>query len=107
MTISAYLDTLPVLGARVFLHDSAQVIGDVQIGDHSSVWCNAVLRGDVNRIAIGKYSNVQDLTMGHVAHKTAAKPDGSPLIIGDYVTIGVGGGLVRNMAQRSSCTAAR
>jgi len=34
MTISAYLDTLPVLGARVFLHDSAQVIGDVQIGDH-------------------------------------------------------------------------
>ena len=88
MTISAYLDTLPVLGARVFLHDSAQVIGDVQIGDDSSVWCNAVLRGDVNRIAIGKYSNVQDLTMGHVAHKTAAKPDGSPLIIGDYVTIG-------------------
>ena len=88
MTISAYLDTLPVLGARVFLHDSAQVIGDVQIGDDSSVWCNAVLRGDVNRITIGKCSNVQDLTMGHVAHRTAAKPNGSPLIIGDYVTIG-------------------
>lgn len=88
MPISAYLDTLPVLGARVFLHDSAQVIGDVRIGDDSSVWCNAVLRGDVNRITVGKCSNVQDLTMGHVSHKTAARPDGSPLIIGDFVTIG-------------------
>lgn len=88
MPISAYLDTLPVLGARIFLHDSAQVIGDVQIGDDSSVWCNAVLRGDVNRITIGKCSNVQDLTMCHVAHKTAAKLDGSPLTIGDYVTVG-------------------
>jgi carbonic anhydrase/acetyltransferase-like protein (isoleucine patch superfamily) len=88
MPISAYLDTLPALGARVFLHDSAQVIGDVRIGDDSSVWCNAVLRGDVNRITVGKCSNVQDLTMGHVSHKTAARPDGSPLIIGDFVTIG-------------------
>lgn len=88
MPISAYLDTLPAIGARVFLHDSAQLIGAVQIGDNSSVWCNAVLRGDVNRITVGKCSNVQDLTMGHVAHKTAAKPDGSPLIIGDFVTIG-------------------
>lgn len=88
MPISAYLDTLPALGARVFLHDSAQVIGDVSIGDDSSVWCNAVLRGDVNRITVGKCSNVQDLTMGHVAHRTPAKPDGSPLVIGDYVTVG-------------------
>lgn len=88
MPISAYLDTLPALGTRVFLHDSARLIGDVRIGDDSSVWCNAVLRGDVNRITVGKCSNVQDLTMGHVSHKTSAKPDGSPLIIGDYVTVG-------------------
>jgi len=46
------------------------------------------LRGDVNRIVIGQGSNVQDLTMGHVSHKTPGKPDGSPLLIGDYVTVG-------------------
>lgn len=65
MPLSSYLDTAPALGERVFLHPSCQVIGDVKIGDDSSVWCNTVLRGDVNRIAIGRGTNVQDLTMGH------------------------------------------
>ena len=88
MTISSYLSTTPVLGERVYLHPSCQIIGDVKIGDDSSVWCNTVLRGDVNRIVIGRGSNVQDLTMGHVSHGTPGKPEGSPLIIGDYVTIG-------------------
>ena len=86
--MSPYLDTAPVLADRVFIHDSAQVIGDVTLGPDSSVWCNAVLRGDVNRIVIGTGTNVQDLTMGHVSHKHPKKPDGSPLIIGDHVTIG-------------------
>jgi carbonic anhydrase/acetyltransferase-like protein (isoleucine patch superfamily) len=88
MPLSNYLNTSPILGDRIYLHPSCQVIGDVKIGDDSSIWCNTVLRGDVNRIVIGRGSNVQDLTMGHVSHKTAAKPEGSPLIIGDYVTIG-------------------
>ncbi|MDD2685599.1 MAG: gamma carbonic anhydrase family protein [Gallionella sp.] len=88
MPLSVYLDTAPVVGERVFLHPSCQVIGDVTIAADASVWCNTVLRGDVNRIVIGRGSNVQDLTMGHVSHKTADKPDGSPLIIGDYVTVG-------------------
>ena len=88
MSLENYLDTYPVLGERVFLHHSSQIIGEVSLGDDSSIWCNTVLRGDVNRIAIGRGSNVQDLTMGHVSHKTPAKPEGSPLIIGDYVTIG-------------------
>jgi carbonic anhydrase/acetyltransferase-like protein (isoleucine patch superfamily) len=88
MTISNYLDTSPVIGDKVFLHPSCQVIGDVTIGDDSSVWCNTVLRGDVNRIVIGRGSNIQDLTMGHVSHKTPDKPEGSPLIIGDHVTVG-------------------
>lgn len=88
MPLSSYLNASPILGDRVYLHPSCQVIGDVTIGDDSSVWCNTVLRGDVNRIVIGRGSNVQDLSMGHVSHKTADKPDGSPLIIGDYVTIG-------------------
>jgi len=88
MPLSNYLNTTPIIGSHVFLHPSCQVIGEVTIGDDSSVWCNAVLRGDVNRIVVGRGSNIQDLSMGHVSHKTADKPEGSPLIIGDYVTVG-------------------
>jgi carbonic anhydrase/acetyltransferase-like protein (isoleucine patch superfamily) len=88
MSLSPYLSTSPIIGERIFLHPSCQVIGDVKIGDASSVWCNTVLRGDVNRIVIGRGTNVQDLTMGHVSHKTPDKPGGSPLVIGDYVTVG-------------------
>lgn len=88
MALSPYLNATPTLGARVYLHPSCQVIGDVTLGDDSSVWCNAVLRGDVNRIVIGRGTNVQDLTVGHVSHKTPEKPEGSPLIVGDFVTIG-------------------
>ena len=88
MPLAPYLNTSPVLGENIFLHASAQVIGDVRIGRDSSIWCNTVLRGDVNSIVIGDCSNVQDFAMGHVSHKNAAKPGGSPLIIGDYVTIG-------------------
>jgi len=88
MPLAAYLDIMPTLGTRVYAHASCQIIGDVTIGNDSSIWCNTVLRGDVNRIVIGQGSNVQDLTMGHVSHKTPDKPDGSPLLIGDYVTVG-------------------
>lgn len=88
MPVSPYLQTQPVIEDGVFIHNSAQVIGDVTLGADSSVWCNAVLRGDVNRITVGRCSNVQDLTMGHVSHRNASKPEGSPLVIGDYVTIG-------------------
>jgi carbonic anhydrase/acetyltransferase-like protein (isoleucine patch superfamily) len=88
MPLSPYLNTSPVIGSNVFLHDSCQIIGEVTIADDASVWCNAVLRGDVNRIVIGRGTNVQDLSMCHVSHKTPEKPDGAPLIIGDYVTVG-------------------
>ncbi|MBT0570341.1 gamma carbonic anhydrase family protein [Curvibacter sp. CHRR-16] len=88
MPLSPYLDTFPQVDASAWVHPSAQVIGDVTLGADSSVWCNTVLRGDVNRIQIGHSSNIQDLTMGHVSHKSAAKPQGSPLIIGNYVTVG-------------------
>ena len=88
MTLSTYLNTMPIVGEDVYLHPSCQVIGNVKIGDDSSVWCNTVLRGDVNRIEIGRGTNVQDLTIGHVSHMTTEHPAGSPLIIGDYVTVG-------------------
>ncbi|MDQ1833582.1 gamma carbonic anhydrase family protein [Massilia scottii] len=88
MPLSSYLDTHPRLGGHIYVHASAQVIGDVNLGDDSSVWCNAVVRGDVNHIVVGRCSNIQDFVMCHVSHKNANKPLGSPLIIGDYVTIG-------------------
>ena len=88
MPFSSYLNTSPAAGESLFMHESAQVIGDVTMGRDCSVWCNTVLRGDVNRIVIGDCTNVQDFVMCHVSHKSAAKPEGSPLIIGDYVTIG-------------------
>ena len=64
------------------------VIGDVILAENVSVWPFAVIRGDVNHIQIGKNSNVQDHAMLHVSHKKADKPNGSPLIIGEDVTIG-------------------
>jgi carbonic anhydrase/acetyltransferase-like protein (isoleucine patch superfamily) len=88
MPFTSYLDTSPAAGDGLYLHPSAQVIGDVTLGRDCSVWCNTVLRGDVNRITIGDCSNVQDFAMGHVSHKNPSKPDGSPLVIGSYVTIG-------------------
>jgi len=88
MPISTYLNTTPIIGERVFAHPSCQVIGDVQLGDDSSIWCNSVLRGDVNRIVIGCGSNMQDLSVGHVSHRSADKPEGAPLLVGDYVTVG-------------------
>jgi carbonic anhydrase/acetyltransferase-like protein (isoleucine patch superfamily) len=72
----------------VYLSETATVIGNVEIGENSSIWFGAVVRGDVHYIKIGKYSNVQDNAVIHVTHYT--KPDmsdGFPTVIGDYVTI--------------------
>jgi carbonic anhydrase/acetyltransferase-like protein (isoleucine patch superfamily) len=74
----------PKLGERVFIAPNAVVIGDVEIGDDSSVWFGCVLRGDVGAIKIGKRTNIQDLTMIHMT-------DGvSGATIGDDVTVGHG-----------------
>lgn len=74
----------PVLGRNIFIANNATVIGDVNIDDYSSVWFNSVVRGDVNHIIVGKYSNIQDNSVLHV------RKDTHPLIIGDKVTIGHG-----------------
>lgn len=81
-------DHAPKLASEVFVHPSAVIIGDVEIGRLASIWCNAVIRGDVNAIRIGARSNVQDGSVLHVSHKTPADPDGAPLVIGAGVTIG-------------------
>ena len=73
---------LPRVHPSVFIDSSAQVIGDVEIGEESSVWMMVVIRGDVHRIRIGRRSNVQDGTIVHVMKDT------HPTIIGDNVTIG-------------------
>jgi carbonic anhydrase/acetyltransferase-like protein (isoleucine patch superfamily) len=88
MTIESYLGLAPKLGSGIYLHPSAHVIGDVLLGDDVSVWPGAVIRGDVNSIRIGAGSNVQDLSVLHVSHKSSRDPGGSPLIIGSNVTIG-------------------
>jgi carbonic anhydrase/acetyltransferase-like protein (isoleucine patch superfamily) len=77
-----FKNTRPKIDASAYVDQSAQVIGDVEIGAESSVWMNVVIRGDVNRIRIGKRSNIQDLTMVHVMRDTHATT------IGDEVTIG-------------------
>lgn len=80
--IRAYRGKTPVIDATVYVDPGAQVIGDVVIGPQSSIWCNAVVRGDVNIIRIGARTNIQDLVMLHVTRRTA------PLQIGDDVTVG-------------------
>lgn len=88
MTIRAYLNHMPQLGERVYVDEAAVVIGKVSLADEVSIWCGAVVRGDVNTIQIGKRSNVQDGSVLHVTGGSANHPAGSPLIIGEDVTIG-------------------
>lgn len=78
----------PVLGARVYIDAAAVVVGDVVIGDDSSLWPFVAARGDVNFIRIGSRTNIQDGTVLHVTHDGPYTPGGFPLVIGDDVTIG-------------------
>jgi carbonic anhydrase/acetyltransferase-like protein (isoleucine patch superfamily) len=75
---------LPRVHPTAFVDESAQVIGDVEIGEESSVWMTAVIRGDVHRIRIGRRSNIQDGTVVHVMRGT------HPTTVGDNVTVGHG-----------------
>lgn len=86
--IRSYLEHTPQVDNSCYIDSMAVVIGDVHLAENVSVWPFAVVRGDVNSIRIGKNSNVQDHCMLHVSHKKADKPEGSPLIIGEDVTIG-------------------
>ena len=79
-----YRNRLPVVHPSAYVDQTAQLIGDVEIGAESSVWMNAVVRGDVNTIRIGDRSNVQDGTIIHVMHDT------HPTAVGNDVTIGHG-----------------
>ena len=77
-----YRGVMPNVHSTAYVDESAQVIGDVEIGEASSIWMNVVVRGDVHRIRIGRRTNIQDGTIVHVMRGT------HPTTIGDEVTIG-------------------
>jgi len=88
MGIRTYQGVAPTLGERVYIDESAVVIGHTTLGDDVSVWPCAVLRGDVNRIEIGARTNIQDGSVLHVVHDGPFAPGGLPLIVGEDVTVG-------------------
>jgi len=82
MLIKPYKGIHPKLHPTVFVVETAVIIGDVEIGEYSSIWFNAVVRGDVHYIRIGDRTNIQDLCMLHVTKDT------HPLILGNNITVG-------------------
>ena len=82
--LRSYRGVSPRVDPSAFVDESAQVIGDVEIGEESSVWMCAVVRGDVNRIRVGRRTNIQDGAIVHVQTGT------HPTTVGDNVTIGHG-----------------
>ncbi|SMP08502.1 Carbonic anhydrase or acetyltransferase, isoleucine patch superfamily [Desulfurobacterium pacificum] len=80
--IKEFKEFTPKIGKRVFIAENATVIGNVEIGDDSSIWFGTILRGDVNFIKVGKCTSIQDGSVVHVTNKT------HPTVIGNYVTIG-------------------
>jgi len=81
--LDTFLLRKPALGQGVYVAPGAIVLGDVTIGDYSSVWYNAVLRADINRIVVGHHTNIQDNSVLHLA-------DDYPCVLGDFVTVGHG-----------------
>ena len=79
--LKRFLGKNPRLGRGVYIAKGAVVLGDVKIGNQSSVWYNAVVRGDINRIVIGHHTNIQDNAVLHLA-------DEFPCLVGNYVTVG-------------------
>jgi carbonic anhydrase/acetyltransferase-like protein (isoleucine patch superfamily) len=88
--LAEFLLKKPTLGPGVYIAHSAIVLGDVSLGEGSSVWYNAVLRGDINRIVVGHHTNIQDNAVLHLA-------DELPCVVGNYVTVG-------HMAILHACT---
>jgi carbonic anhydrase/acetyltransferase-like protein (isoleucine patch superfamily) len=83
--IRTFKDATPAIASSAYVDASAQVIGDVHIGEESSLWMNTVVRGDVNTIRIGRRTNIQDGTVVHVMRDPS-----HPTRLGDEVTVGHG-----------------
>ncbi len=80
--IRSYKGITPTVPASCYVDDSAQLIGDVVLGEHASIWMNAVLRGDVHSIRVGAHSNVQDCSVLHGMKEQYG------VFVGEYVTVG-------------------
>jgi carbonic anhydrase/acetyltransferase-like protein (isoleucine patch superfamily) len=80
--IRSYKGVTPTIPASCYVDDSAQIIGDVVLGEHASVWMNAVVRGDVHSIRIGAHSNIQDCSVLHGMKEQYG------VFLGEYVTVG-------------------
>jgi carbonic anhydrase/acetyltransferase-like protein (isoleucine patch superfamily) len=88
MNIRSFQGITPTLGDKVFVDPSAVVLGDVTIGDDTSIWPLVVIRGDMHKIRIGHACSIQDGSILHITHAGPYNPEGFPLIIGDHVTVG-------------------
>ncbi|MCL2579757.1 MAG: gamma carbonic anhydrase family protein [Oscillospiraceae bacterium] len=86
--IISFVGKTPVIHPTTFVAPDASVIGDVVLDEGSSVWFGATLRGDVNRITVGKFSNIQDGCVVHAERFKDEKPGVGPTFIGDHVSIG-------------------
>lgn len=88
MAIHSFRGKQPQLGDRVMIAPESYVLGDVSIGDDSSIWPGAIVRGDMHRITVGERTSVQDGVVLHITHASDYNPGGYPLTIGSDVTIG-------------------
>ncbi|WP_336499783.1 gamma carbonic anhydrase family protein [Aliivibrio fischeri] len=87
-SLRRYKSNFPSIGSNTYIDTSSVLIGEITIGQDSSVWPLVVARGDVNSISIGDRTNIQDGSVLHVTHKNTENPKGAPLVIGNDVTIG-------------------
>jgi len=88
MALRPFNGVSPRIEDSVFVDPSAVVIGDVSLAANVSIWPGVVIRGDVNSIAIGEETNIQDGAVLHVTHRSASNPEGYPLKVGNGVTVG-------------------
>lgn len=88
ISMRSYKNITPTIGLNIYIDQSSVLIGEISIGDDSSIWPLVAARGDVNFIRIGKRTNIQDGSVLHVTRKSTNTPLGNPLIIGDDVTVG-------------------
>ncbi len=108
----------PVIGENTFVAETAVILGDVTIGKDCSIWYNAVLRGDVNKIVIGDRTNIQDGVVLHTIYDQAKHPSQTIIgndvsvghnaiihggIIGDHCLIGMGATILDNAVVPSGC----
>lgn len=87
LSVRSFNGKTPKIGDRVFIDQSAVIIGDVSIADDSSIWPLVVIRGDMHSISIGARSSIQDGCICHITHAGPFNPDGFALRVGDDCTI--------------------